>query len=756
MRKKGYRAAAVCLGIAVCHSTAVYGAWETDGSRWQYTAEDGHRVRSDWLKDQGDWYRFGQEGFMETGWYLAPDGTWYFLNPVSDGTRGRMMTGWQWVDGYCYYLSEQSAKDRPLGAMYAAGKTPDGYVVDESGAWVDEQGIPVYVPGKGIRTKAAPGVSLRAEGSGGSAGSGSSGSSAGSAGSGSPWSSGGSTGNGSPWSSGENTGSGSSGSGGGNTGSESSGSGSPWGDGGNTGSGSSGSGEGSAGNVNPGSGGGSTGSGSPENGGEQPENESPESGSENPGGGGGLDNSGSLAERDPAGEGIGQSQINWQVHFTDLSTHQMVLMPSRSGNAEDGSDLTIYFPTRFADGQGRIWQSVQQSPFVVNVTGPQNRIFYVEYEQTGETGREEDPWQGERQRLQEFIETARQAEADFLGLESAEEVREQAFLAEDKYLCDLRLKSAASRLEPGQEGIFYVIGKNYVPEGSVLAENDGDELEYSNTTEGEVVLEGDVYTLARFHVCRKEADRDHDTVWDGETRRHWNVGDVQERILDDISYRFRCIDQNYGDEADRGRQKALFLCESVIPADKGSEYVYERLEDGTYDSVFRPGPIVSFGDTDSYKYSRIRSWLAEVGEGMEGLLQVSTGSAYEYEGSTVPDSREQMDRGTLKARYIGSQAQKDRLFILSVDEALRYGRWLWRFEGAEEENPESQWGAFCESYWLRTPGRSEGGQDMVYVVDLVRGNIHPQPVACREDEEDPELGSTGSTGVRPAFVVQQY
>lgn len=732
MRKKGYRAAVFCLSMAVCHSTAVYGAWQTDGSRWQYMTEDGHMVQSQWVEDQGDWYRLGQDGFMETGWYLEPDGTWYFLNPLSDGTKGKMMTGWQWVDGHCYYLNEQSRKDRPLGVMYAAGRTPDGYEVDVNGAWVDEWGTPVYVPGKGIRTKAAVGMDLYEAGKGPGGGS----KSAGGKGSGG--------------------GSGSAGNKGLGGSSESVKSSSP-GDGGTgTGSGGSGGSGAETGGERPGNSGAGTGGERPGGSGEAAGSGPSGSGSEASGENEGPDDNGGLAGRDPTEEDTDRNQINWQVHFTDLSTHQMILMPSRSGSTEDGSDLTIYFPTRFADAQGHIWQSVQQSPLIVPITGPQNRIFYVEYEQTGETDRGEDPWREERQLLEEFMELARQTEADFLGLESGEEVSDQAFLAENKHLCDLRLKSAASRLGPGQEGIFYVIGKNYVPEGSVLAEIYGDDLEYSNTAEGEVVLEGDVYTVARFHLCRREADQSHDTVWDQEARRHWSVGDVQERILDGTSYRFRCIDQNYGDEADRGRQKALFLCESVIPADMGSEYVYEKLEDGTYDLVFHPGPIVSFGDTDSYKHSRIRSWLIEAGENMEGLLQVPTGSSYEYEGSTAPGSREQMDRGTLKARYIGSQTLKDRLFILSVDEALRYGRWIWRFEGAKEENPESQWGAFCESYWLRTPGKPEDGQNMVYVVDLVQGNIRPQPVVNRGDEEDPELGNTCSTGVRPAFTVQQY
>ena len=45
---------------------------------------------------------------------------------------------------------------------------------------------------------------------------------------------------------------------------------------------------------------------------------------------------------------------------------------------------------------------------------------------------------------------------------------------------------------------------------------------------------------------------------------------------------------------------------------------------------------------------------------------------------------------------------------------------------------------------------------MAYVVDLVRGNIRPHPISIKENPEDPELGATGTVGVRPVFAVRQY
>lgn len=76
---------------------------------------------------------------MKTGWYIDADGHIYYLWPVSDGTRGTMVTGWRWIIGpddlkRCYYFNEKS--DGTKGALLRRGKTPDGYIVNEKGEWV--------------------------------------------------------------------------------------------------------------------------------------------------------------------------------------------------------------------------------------------------------------------------------------------------------------------------------------------------------------------------------------------------------------------------------------------------------------------------------------------------------------------------------------------------------------------------------------------------------------------------------------------
>ncbi len=686
MKKTLRKKAAICFctaEMAVWAAFTSYGAWQADAGQWKYTPPGSREVvRSSWYQVDGQWYWFDKNGVMKTGWHLDPDGRWYFLNPISDGTKGRMVTGWQWIDGCCYYLSEETTSKYPQGAMYAGERTRDGYLVNKSGAWVKEDGSPVYQPGKGIVTSTGGQSSSKSR----------------------------------------------------------------------------------AKTVIVRSGGNSPAQKSQTMKSAAQQEDDPlvfDDKSWDHGDRAGMeaderDDDAQLDRPDTRGDPSDDSaeQVHWKIHFTDLSTHQTQLAPSKTGNIKEGENLTIYFQTKIIDGENRIWKSLQKSPYVITVTEPWDRVIYVEYEEMGQVHQEQDPWKEEKEHLQTWMELARKQEAAFLG--DGQEYLDSRFLAEDKNSCDKRLKSAASRIEPGEKGAFYIIGKNYIPEGTALAKVYGDDMEYSNTVEDKITLDQDVYVLSRFQLHRKKPLIEEDRIWSPDEKQHWNLGDVQQRNLDGKVYRFRCIDQNYGDEADRSRQKALFLCESVIAADTGSFYSYEKQGDGTYGYTFYPGPVVSFGDSDSYKNSNIRAWLKQAEVDFEDAQEISTGVSRAYEGCTKAGGggAAALSGQGLKSSYIGSQAMTDRLFILSVEDAIKYGSWLWTFDGAEEENPESQQSSFCKSYWLRNPS-AQKGEEKVYVVDLIQKNIRCQDIKPRGDSKDPEISVTGTTGVRPAFTVRQ-
>jgi hypothetical protein len=121
------------------------GIWTQNGNgQWMYAND--HTYTNEWAAIQNpyadtaagqpafEWFRFDEASFMVTGWYQDTDGNRYYLNPVSDGTLGGMVTGWRWIDGKCYYFQKNS--DGTKGALIKNTVTPDGYQVNESGEWI--------------------------------------------------------------------------------------------------------------------------------------------------------------------------------------------------------------------------------------------------------------------------------------------------------------------------------------------------------------------------------------------------------------------------------------------------------------------------------------------------------------------------------------------------------------------------------------------------------------------------------------------
>lgn len=88
---------------------SVTGTWvNTADGRWSFTS-GGRTYHEEWAyihnpyagegQNSADWFRFDGDGFMVTGWFTDTDGRQYYLWPVSDGTKGHMVTGWQWIAG---------------------------------------------------------------------------------------------------------------------------------------------------------------------------------------------------------------------------------------------------------------------------------------------------------------------------------------------------------------------------------------------------------------------------------------------------------------------------------------------------------------------------------------------------------------------------------------------------------------------------------------------------------------------------------
>ena len=127
------------IGSAMSPNSDSAGTWIQDSTGWWYQNKDGSYPAACWqlltYNGTSDWYHFDEKGYMQTGWFTDTDGNRYYLHAVSDGTRGRMYTGWNLIDGVWYYFNPTS--DGTKGALFMNRQMPDGYRVDASGAWVE-------------------------------------------------------------------------------------------------------------------------------------------------------------------------------------------------------------------------------------------------------------------------------------------------------------------------------------------------------------------------------------------------------------------------------------------------------------------------------------------------------------------------------------------------------------------------------------------------------------------------------------------
>ena len=88
------------------------------------------------LQPKASWFRFDANGYMVTGWFLDGDGNWYYLNPLSDGTKGKMIEGWHQIQGEWYYFNPVS--DGTRGKLMVNTVIQGIYPVDADGKWICE------------------------------------------------------------------------------------------------------------------------------------------------------------------------------------------------------------------------------------------------------------------------------------------------------------------------------------------------------------------------------------------------------------------------------------------------------------------------------------------------------------------------------------------------------------------------------------------------------------------------------------------
>ncbi len=133
-----------CLGLKAKDAEAAQGTWKHNKTGWWYEYADGSYAKG-WLQISGKWYYFLGSGYMESngyrqGYWIAKNGVtnlthcggrwkhnktgWWF----EDKTGWYPVSEWLKINGKYYYFDEEG---------YAVvNRWVDGYLLDEDGVWV--------------------------------------------------------------------------------------------------------------------------------------------------------------------------------------------------------------------------------------------------------------------------------------------------------------------------------------------------------------------------------------------------------------------------------------------------------------------------------------------------------------------------------------------------------------------------------------------------------------------------------------------
>lgn len=346
------------------------------------------------------------------------------------------------------------------------------------------------------------------------------------------------------------------------------------------------------------------------------------------------------------------------------------------------------------------------------------------------------------ERLNRWKELAREADRELTGIDNP---LDESFLVKNREENDRRMKYMASILPDMVLHEFYVIGVAYQAETLILGQMYREDLIYSNTILDTFSIKGVSYTVSRIGIQKIQNRPEHGNIEENTEESgqeeeapsqgmHYAYGDTVARTIGGRQYVFRCIDEDYRDASGNYRGAALFLCDTVIRSDVDSDDGERRL--------------LRFGADNNYRQSDVRKWLREhTKDSPFSEEPVDVGVSLAYAGSTEEDACEQLDPELLLEYPISRQRLNDPVFLLSVEEAVRYAGELWRFYGSGENNPEEVYSPFSKGYYLRSPLYEEDGEgafcygDGVYAVDLMAGNIHAVDVS----------GMT--MGLRPAFAL---
>ncbi len=108
---------------------------------WRWKEPDGNYALNKWHRYDGQWYYFDLSGYMVKGWRKI-NNKWYYF----DDNIGYAKSGWRKINNKWYYFDTNDQ------ALLTSTTTPDGYVVDANGEWIEAPQITsMNSPADGIK-----------------------------------------------------------------------------------------------------------------------------------------------------------------------------------------------------------------------------------------------------------------------------------------------------------------------------------------------------------------------------------------------------------------------------------------------------------------------------------------------------------------------------------------------------------------------------------------------------------------------------
>lgn len=118
---------AIVKGLTGKSVSSIKQGWNNGTKGWWYCTNIAKEFyyKDTWKLINGTWFSFNSEGYAKCNqWELYKD-KWYYLTSDCSMASNR----WLWIDGESYYFYSD-------GSMACNTTTPDGYRVDDTGAWI--------------------------------------------------------------------------------------------------------------------------------------------------------------------------------------------------------------------------------------------------------------------------------------------------------------------------------------------------------------------------------------------------------------------------------------------------------------------------------------------------------------------------------------------------------------------------------------------------------------------------------------------